>query len=239
MAATATVTSDWTAMLVTDVAAGDGAWYRAHSGSPDRRIGTEKTMVDLWAPLGIPIQYYWKPATGAVQSTNTIIIDPPGPVLSSALGAGSLLVRIVSQPPARWEGRSVAHAILGRPDPLVTVAKMTYHSAVLRLWAADRAAVDGLVALAQPGGPLILRTKCDDRVRDATIMVRSLTEQLVSASQPAGPRWVDIDYQAVMDDMNRYQPLPLWTWADMEAGIATWDDVPVTFATWADAEVRP
>jgi hypothetical protein len=73
-------------------------------------------------------------------------------------------------------------------------------------------------------------------VDDVTFLPLRWTEELVSESRKSGARWVDVEYQAVMDDPSRYVPLPSWSWTSLEAAFATWEDVEASYATWADVE---
>jgi hypothetical protein len=237
MAAIATVNEDWTVTLTTDLP-GPGAWYRAYAGDPDLYLGSTTTLVDRWVPLGVPVTWYWKNGTD-IQQTAPKTVQADGPVLSSALSSGAMRVVVVSQPPLRWEARSVAHDILYRADPVVTVAPARYHAATLRLHLPDRAARDSLRALLARGEPLVLRSTCRDAVDDVTFLPTGWTEELVSQSKKSGPRWVDIEYQAVMDNPSGYAPLPSWSWAGLEAAYATWDDVEAAYATWALTEQGP
>jgi hypothetical protein len=238
MAATATVTADYTVLLSTDDT-GPGTWYRAYAGNPDLAVGTGPTMEDRWVPLGVPVTWYWAGA-GGIEQTQPVTVDGSrGPVLSSATGSGKLHVVVVSQPPLRWEARSVAHDILYRPDPVVTVAPARYHSATLRLHLPDSAQRANLRALLARGEPLILRATCPAAVDDVTFLPTRWTEEPVSQSKKSGPRWVDIEYQAVMDNPTGYAPLPSWSWTALDAAYATWDDVEATWATWALTEQGP
>jgi hypothetical protein len=235
MAATATVNGDYTVTLTTDDT-GAGTWYRAYSGNPDLPVGSTHTTVDRWVPLGVPVTWYWAGAGGVQQTEPVTVDDSRGPVLSSATGSGMLHVVVVSQPPLRWEARSVAHDILYRADPVVTVAPARYHSATLRLYLPDPLQRANVRTLLARGEPLILRTTCRDAVDDVTFLPTRWTEELVSASRKAGPRWLDVEYQAVMDNPSGYAPLPAWSWTALEAAVAEWDAVPETWATWADVE---
>jgi hypothetical protein len=238
MTATATVNGDYTVTLTTDDA-GAGQWFRAYAGDPDLLLGTAHTVVDRWVPLGVPVSWYWSGAGGIQQTAPLTVDDSRGPVLTSAVGSGMLHVTVVSQPPLRWEARSVAHDILYRPDPVVTVAPARYHSATMRLHMPDLAHRVNLRTLLARGEPLILRATCRDAVDDVTFLPLRWTEALVSESRKSGARWVDIEYQAVMDDPSRYVPLPSWSWTSLEADYDTWEDVEASYPTWADVEQGP
>jgi hypothetical protein len=199
-------------------------------------LGSTPTLIDRWAPLGVPVSWFWAGAGGIDQTAPLTIDNSRGPVLTSAVGSGMVHVVVVSQPPLRWEARSVAHDILYRPDPVVTVAPARYHSATMRLYLPDMVQRTNLRALLARGEPLILRATCRDAVDDVTFLPLRWTEQLVTESRKAGPRWVDLEYQAVMDDPSRYVPLPDWSWNLLEAAIDTWGDVDAAWPTWADVE---
>jgi hypothetical protein len=237
MVATATVNADWTVTLVTDDT-GPGAWYRAYAGQPDLFIGSTTTAVDRWVPLGVPVTWFWKNGTD-IQQTVPKTVDADGPVLSSALSSGAVQVVVVAQPPMRWEARSVAHDILYRPDPVVTVAPARYHSATLRLHVPDRTSRDSLRELLARGEPLVLRTTCRDAVDDTTFLPLRWTEELVSDSAKSGPRWLDVEYQAVMDNPSAYTPLPDWSWTDVPLAVPTWVEAVGMYERWADMEQGP
>jgi hypothetical protein len=195
-------------------------------------------MQDRWAPLNVPLSYYWVDADG-VQQTDTVTVYADVPVLSSATGSGFMTVTVVSQPPLRWEARSQAHDVLYRPEPVVTIAPARYHSGTLRLHVPDLISRFSLRALLARGEPMILRTPCPGAVDDVTFLPLRWTEELVSASQPSGPRWMDIEYQAVMDNPFSYRPLPDWSWDMVNAMYASWNDLEESYQTWADLEQGP
>jgi hypothetical protein len=234
MAVTAETTQDWTVLLTADTA-GPGTWTRVAGDGREVVVGDTQTAEDRWAPLGVPLVYSWATQEG-VETTGQVVVESAGPVLSSAnRPGGSAQVVAVSQQPVRWEGRSVAHAVLSRPDPVVTIAPPTYHSATLRLHAADRDGVDRVLALLATGGPLILRTPCPAAVRDCTLLPTRWTEDVVSASKPGGARWLDIEYQAVTADPMVYGGLPDWSWQELAAvpELSNYDDVVAMFGTWS------
>jgi hypothetical protein len=238
MAVQVEYTEDYSVRLVTEKP-GPGKWFRAYAGEPDLLVGTERVTIDRWAPLGVPLLYYWQDADGLQVASDPITLVADRPVLSSATGSGFALVTVVTQPPLRWEARSVAHDVLYRPEPVVTVAPARYHSATLRLHVADMVARIGLRALLARGEPLILRTMCGDAVDDVTFLPLRWTEELVSASRPAGARWMDIEYQAVMDNPTAYRPLPDWSWEALEAAYESWAAVEAAYATWDQVEAGP
>jgi hypothetical protein len=229
------VNGDYTVTLTTDDT-GAGQWFRAYAGDPDLPLGSAQTIIDRWVPLGVPVSWYWAGGGGIQQTAPLTVDDSRGPVLTSAVGSGMLHVVVVSQPPLRWEARSVAHDILYRPDPVVTVAPARYHSATMRLHLPDTGQRANVRALLARGEPLILRTTCRDAVDDVTFLPLRWTEELVAESRKSGPRWVDIEYQAVMDDPSKYGPLPPWSWAALEAAVDSWEAVEASWATWADVE---
>jgi hypothetical protein len=218
---------------------GPGRWYRAYAGEPDLLVASTPLAVDRWAPMGVPLSYYWVDADGIQQYPETITVVSDRPVLSSATGAGYMPVTVVTQPPLRWEARSVAHDVLYRPEPVVTVAPARYHSATLRLHVEGMVERADLRALLARGEPLILRTPCAAAVDDVTFLPLRWTEELVSASQPGGARWMDVEYQAVMDNPTSYRPLPDWSWDELEAAYESWDAVEAAYATWDAVEAGP
>lgn len=233
--ATAVVSADdWTVHLTVQKP-GPGKWFRAYAGNPDLEVAATPDAIDRWAPLGVPVSYYWVDSDG-VQQPPPVTVDAPGPVLSSATGSGTVPVVVVTQPPLRWEARSVAHDVLYRPDPVVTVAPARYHSATLRLHCPEPVHRGNLRALLARGEPLILRAVCRDAVDDVTFLPLRWTEELVSASQPGGGRWVDVEYQAVMDNPSGYRPLPDWSWTALEAAYDSWSAVEAAYPSWADVE---
>jgi hypothetical protein len=240
MAVTAQTTQDWTVLLTAD-APGPGTWTRVAGDAAEVVVGDTQTAEDRWAPIGVPLVYSWATQAG-VETTDPVTVESDRPVLSPAERPGaSAQVVAVSQQPVRWEGRSVAHEVLSRPDPVVTIAPPTYHSATLRLHTAGREGTDHVLALLATGGPLILRTPCADAVRDCTLLPLRWTEDLVSASKPAGPRWLDIEYQAVTTDPMVYGGLPDWSWEEMAATpeLSNYDDVSAMFHTWAATALGP
>jgi hypothetical protein len=237
MAVTATVTGEWSVALHTD-STKPGAWRRTRSGSPDQIVAETHDAEDRWAPLGAPVTYYWTDADG-IQETAQVTVNPPGPVLSSALAPGFLVVTVVSQPPLQWEAQSRTHDILYRPDPVVTVAPARYHAATLRLYLPDAQTRREALDLLKRGEPLILRTLCTSAVDDVTMLPTSWSDPLVAESQRAGARWLDIDYQAVRDRPDSYLPLPAWKWVDFEAAHVSWTVAERAYPSWVEAEAGP
>lgn len=238
MAAVATVTSDWQVSLSTDDP-GPGVWWRVSFTDTDIQVGTLPTAVDRWAPLNIPLVYYWAPESGAPQQTNEITVASEHPVLSSTLYAGSLPVVVADQAPLTWQARSVVHDIIDRADPLVSVAPMAYPTGTLRLYAADSRRRLNLLSLLRAGDPLILRAPCPDAVDDMTMHVESVTDPLLSESQKAGPRWIEVEFVAVSSAPTEWASPPAWTWGDMEDTYTSWAEVEAAFDTWAAAEAGP
>lgn len=236
--AVATVTSDWQVSLSTDDA-GPGAWWRVSYDAADVMVSTAPNAVDRWAPLNVPLVYYWAPDAGAPVQSNEVTVTADHPVLSSTLYAGSLPVVVESQAPSRWEANSVVHTVIGRPERVVSVAPMEYPNGRLRLYAVDRRRRLNLLSLLRAGDPLILRAPCPDAVDDMTIAVQSVQDPLLSESQKAGPRWIEIDYRAVSDLPADWASPPAWTWGDMEDTYASWAEVEAAFDTWAAAEAGP
>jgi hypothetical protein len=234
MTAAVEVTGDYTARLTVDKP-GPGRWYRAYAAEPDLEVASTPDAVDRWVPLGVPVSYYWADTDG-VQQAPAVTVEAARPVLSSATGSGTMLVTVVTQPPLRWEARSVAHDILYRPEPVVTVAPARYHSATLRLHVPDDVSRVSLRALLARGEPLILRATCRTAVDDITFLPLRWTEELVSESRPSGGRWMDVEYQAVMDNPSAYRPLPDWSWHELEAAFDSWDAVVAAYPSWADVE---
>jgi hypothetical protein len=234
MAVTAQTTQDWTVLLTAD-APGPGTWTRVTGDGREVVVGDTQTAEDRWAPIGVPLVYSWATQAG-VETTDPVTVDSDRPVLSSAIRpGGSAQVVAVSQQPVRWEGRSVAHEVLSRPDPVVTMAPPKYHTATLRLHTDGRDGTDQVLVLLATGAPLILRTPCRDAVRDCTLLPLTWTEDVVSASRPSGARWLDIDYQAVTTDPMVYGGLPDWSWETLAAvpELSSYDDVVAMFGTWA------
>jgi hypothetical protein len=234
MAVTAETTQDWTVRLTTDVP-GPGTWTRVVGDGVEVVVGETQTAEDRFAPLGVPLRYLWTTQAG-VEAADPVTVESEYPVLSSAYRAGAgWQVVVVAQQPVSWEGRSIAHDVLSRRDPLVTVQQPRYHSATLRLHAADRYATDDLLVLLVTGEPLILRSPCPAAVRDATILPGRWTEDLVSAAKPSGQRWIDIDYQAVSSEPMAWQQPAEWTWEVLEAvpALGSYADLQAEYANWA------
>lgn len=238
MTATATITDDWQVLLSTDDT-GPGLWTRVSYAATDVPIARTQQAHDRWAPLNTPLVYVWQPDAGAPQETDPVTVQADRPILSSTLYAGSLQVAVVSQAPLRSEAASVPHEVLGRPDRVVSVAPMRYPSGTLRLYAADARRRRNLRSLLRAGDPLILRGTCPDAVDDMTIIVTEVTEVLLSPDAPAGPRWIDLRFEAASDLPLDWEAPPAWTWADVEANYATWADVEEAFPSWADLESGP
>jgi hypothetical protein len=234
MAATATVTDQWTVRLDTDTA-GPGEWTRSAGEGAEVVVGSTQEAEDRFAPLGVPLRYLWTTQEG-VEAAAEVTVTADGPVLSSAYRPGAAVeTRIVSQQPVTWQGRSIAHPVLSRRDPLVTIQPPEYHSATLRLWTSGRDATDTLLTLLNTGEPLILRTPCTAAVRDAVILPTRWTEDLVAASKPSGERWVDIEYQAVTAEPSAWPDEHEWTWEALAAvpSLTTYNDLMQQFGTWA------
>lgn len=234
--ATATVTGDWQVRLVTDDP-GPGMWRRVAFTGLDVVIGSSPEAFDRWAPLNVPLVYTW---TGVdLLETLPVTVVSDRPVLSSTLYAGSMQVTVVSQAPLTVQGRSVVHQVIGRPDPVVSVAPAGYPAGTLRLWMPDRATRLELHTMLRSGDPLILRATCPDAVDDLTLQPLSWSDPLVSEESKAGGRWLDVDFEAVSQTPGDWLAPPPWTWADAEAGFASWDAFEAAFASWADAEQGP
>jgi hypothetical protein len=238
MAVVVEVAQDYTVRLSVDKP-GPGKWYRAYAGEPDLEVASTPGAVDRWAPFGVPLSYFWVDSDGVQQAPAPVTVTSDRPVLSSATGSGYMTVTVVTQPPLRWEGRSVAHDVLYRPEPVVTVAPASYHTATMRFHVPGMMVRAELRSLLARGEPLILRTPCASAVDDVTFLPVRFTEELVSASRPGGDRWMDVEYRAVMDNPTAYRPLPDWSWDELEAAFDSWDAVEAAYATWDQVEAGP
>jgi hypothetical protein len=235
---TATPDSQQRSVLLTAVnAVGEVTWTRNTSGGP-LVLGTGTSLRD-YPPFGSSIIYE------ATDDATTEVADPlslPDPdkaVLTNTLTGVSRDVIVVSQPPLQREGRSKAHFVLGRPDPVVTIAPPQYATGTLRLYCAALADRAALVDLLSDGGVLRLRRPSTSAaVDDATLLVEEYEESLVSDSAPAGARYLDIDVQAVAEIT--YNPVdPSWTYDALVVEQATYTSALAAYATYTALAAGP
>jgi hypothetical protein len=192
---TVTVLAQASVQLVAAGNSGPVTWWRATGARVDE-VGTGNPLVDNGPPLNLPLTYY------ATDSAGTVVADPVTvtsavPLLSSTLYGGVQPVVILSQPPLTWEGRSVWHPVIDRPDPLVSVWPASYPSGTLTLRMADSGVRRALLGLLEAGDPLLLRSTCPDAVDDMVMLPLRWSDPLVSDSNPTGPRRLVVEYQAV------------------------------------------
>lgn len=211
--------------------AGTVTWTRNTAGAPVV-LGTGNSLRDF-PPFGVTITYEASDDTSTEVAAPLELDDPPTAVLTAMLTGVSRDVTVVSQPPVQWEGRSVAHFVLSRPDPVVTIQPPQYARGTLVLYLPNLSQRAELRSLLSDGGTLRLRrpARNSEAVDDMTILVEELEEELVSDSAPAGARYLHLEYQSVSDIT--YQPVdPDWTYSALLVEQATYDDVFATYATY-------
>jgi hypothetical protein len=236
---TATPDSQNRSVLLTAInPVGDVTWTRNTSGGA-LVLGVGPSLRD-YPPFGFSVIYE------ATDSATTEVADPltlPDPdkaVLTNTLTGMSRDVVVVSQLPQQQEGRSKAHFVLGRPEPVVTIQAPQYPTGTLRLHAATFSDVVALRELRSDGGVLRLRRPSShaSAVDDMTLLVDKFDESLVSDSAPAGARYVDIEYQAVSEIT--YNPVdPTWTYDALVIERATYSDARAAYATYTALAAGP
>jgi len=236
---TATPDSQQRSVLLTAInPVGEVTWTRNTSGGP-LRLGTGTSLRD-YPPFGASVIYEATDDATTEVAAPLTLPDPDTAVLTNTLTGVSRDVIVVSQPPLQREGRSKAHFVLGRPDPVVTIAPPQYATGTMRLYCPtlnDRVA---LIELLSDGGVLRLRRPaiCAPAVDDATLLVEEYEEALVSDSAPAGARYLDLDVQAVAEIT--YNPVdPAWTYGALVVEQATYATALAAYPTYTALAAGP
>lgn len=182
----------------------DVVWDRTDPSGYQRRWPYRKgpVLVDTTAPLGVPLTYNATTA-GWSGSTAPLTLDVDGARLTRPMAAGSPAVPVVvaSQTDSEWTSNSTVLDILGKDAPLVIVGGGIYRQGVLRLRLVGQAERAEVLKLLATGEPLMLRTGCREAVDDVFMAPLSWSEEPASPGRPAGPRYLDIRYKAVRDDV--------------------------------------
>jgi hypothetical protein len=229
MQVSAVVLTNWIVTLTATAAVGQVSWNRDIGGAVEF-IGTGETVVDRGAPLNVPMVYY------ASDDTGTVVADPvtvasDHPVLSSTMYGAAMQVTVIAQ--ARdWDGNSVWHPVIDRRDGLVSIFEAGYPYGPLVLDAADSATRLQILGLLAKGDPLLLRSTCPGAVDDMTILPTRWRDPIKEDSDPAGPRRIEVTYQAVTDSPPAWTPAPDWTYEAVLQAHADYQELIDVYSTY-------
>ena len=228
MIVTATVVQNWAVRLEATENVGTVHWYRDYASQVEY-LGDGPALIDHTPPLNETINYYAQDDSDTAYA-NGIVVESDYPILTSTMHGDAVEVTVLDQPPLEWTGRSVAHPILNDPEPRVSVAPASFPRGTLVLYMRSRQERQVLMRMLVMGDPLSLRSTCLEAVDTVVFLPEAWRDPLASESNKAGPRHLEIDFQAVQQAPESYPPPVLRDYGDILAeGAYQWH-----FDTWAD-----
>lgn len=192
------------------------------------------TKVDAEVRLNVATAYTATDAAAGTASTSGLTVAATSSILSDALDYTQALdVLVVSQPPNRWQARTVTWDVIGRQDPFVTAGplRMREGELVLRVDSTTRLTLQALLA---SGNPVLLRSVTPLAVDDVIMAVLDVREDLIVVDNPTGDRHLALTYQAVTRDLGVYVPATSRTYANPLAEATSYTDLLVKFDRYDD-----
>lgn len=209
---------------------------------------TTAAFYDTDAPLNTSLQYVATDSTGSSGPAT-------GPLVSNVAWLQSMTrpeeftahPEVLADRSRTWEGRSVAHDILGTPGPLVTTQVAAFRTGTLEF--IGNGSYDGKIAWTELrnvllcGDALLLRVPCYDELPDTAFITESVVEEYAynqsrSPSPPGRSRMVTVDYRAVRRDATAPRPVS-WTFDDVKATYTTFNAVRTAYPTFDQLTVGP
>ena len=231
MIITATVEGGYKVRLEATSATGTVSWVRRVRGQ-DKPVGDGVVVVDNTPPLNVDITYS---ATDDVSTevAPAVQVQSDSPILSSPIYGDAYQVTVLRQDPLEWEARSVAIPILGRVEPLVSIAPVAPPTGTLVILMSDNGQRLQLLEMLSRGDPLQLRSTCVDVVDDVTFLPTSWSDPRLEQDNPRSLRTLEIEFTATSSAPTAYPPAPARTYADALA-VGTFADITATFESWFD-----
>lgn len=222
----------WGVRLTATGYTGTVTWWE-DEGPANRLIGTGPVLVDRMARLNRPLNYF------ATDDTSTVVADPvtvpaDRPILASTTTQEAVAVEVLNARPYEGEGRSTAHMVLGRSDPLVSIQPALYPGGDLELLARTPAQRVRLIELLRRGDPLHLRTTDEARLDTMTLLMRRWSDPYLNEDARNGPAAIRVEYQRVTDVPALSPPVPDRTYATVAADYLTYADLVTTYASYTD-----
>ena len=210
-------------------------FYRSRAGV-DTYLGSAAGEPAVWVDYEPELNVEWDYIAVDDADTDVVVgIEVPStaPVLASTTSPLARQVAVISFRPYTSEARSVAHAVLGRVDPLITIHPMLYPSGLLRLYAHDNTARQQLLDLLYTGEPLHLRTVCDTRLDSLYFLAVYWSDPFTSDTQRQGPAYIDIEFQATGRPTGIIPPDTTRTYQTAMVDVfANYADVLITWGTY-------
>jgi len=236
VALTATVdTSFYGVRLEATGTVGTVRFYRSRAGE-DTYLGSATGEPAVWVDYEPELNVSWDYV--AIDDADTdvvagITVPSDVPVLSSTTSSLALEVVVVAFRPYTSEARSVAHAVLGRVDPLVTIHPMLYPSGLLQFYAADNTARQQLLDMLYTGEPLHLRTTCAERLDTIYFLAVTWSDPFTNDQRREGQAYVEVEFQAIGKPTGIIPPDASRTYQTAMVDVfATYQDVLVTWGTY-------
>ena len=229
----AVVPSLWAVRLEATGATGQVDWYRRRLGR-DTKVGSTQgdgVLFDYMPELNVTYDYTAVDDTGS-DSVPGVIVPADGPVLSSTTSAIAHRVTVVRIRPFRVFGRSVAHDILGRTDPVVTIHPSTYPEFDLQLLLRGAQDRDTLLPLLELGEPLVIRSNCPDRVPTRVFIMREAQDPYINDDRRDYPAYLDISAIAVTESPGLVGPDPDRTYQSVIDQHTTYQGVLDSYPTY-------